>query len=286
MIIDESLVRSMTPNRPDDGHKGTFGTALIVAGSEFMSGAQVLATSACLNSGVGMVRVLAPEASYAGTRVNCPCAMLSPYPDNVEALLREASEFLGKCKAVLVGPGIDVDDKRSYALLWFFIQNAPALVIDASALTLLAKYQEELLPLLRQRTANGLSQAILTPHIGEMRRLSDDTSVDAVKAWAKKNNCVVVLKNAETNIITPEEEVYTNIVTNSGMAKGGSGDVLSGLMTGLLAQGIDAVSSAVSAVFFHSLAGGIAASDIGKRAMLPTDIIDNLSYAYETVGWK
>ena len=293
MVINEDLIRSWAPSRSDDGHKGTFGTALIVAGSKFMTGAQTLAVSSCLRSGVGMVRVLAPEESYVSTRISCPCALFSPYPQSVSGLLRETKEYLKRANSVLIGPGIDTKDSRSLALLSFFIENAPNLVIDAGALSLLAHYEEELLTKLSDRINRGLTQAVLTPHIGEFKRLvhfEGDISYEelqvACEKYANNNNCIVVLKSSNTIIQAPNKESYINIMANSGMGKGGSGDVLAGLITGFLAQGIEPEVSAVSGVYIHGFAGCVAGSELGKRAMLPTDIVENLSYAYSSVGWK
>ena len=293
MVIDENLIKSWAPNRSDEGHKGTFGTALIVAGSEFMTGAQTLAVSSCLRSGAGMVRVLGPKESYVSTRVSCPCALFSPYDNSVSKLLRQTSEYLKRAGAVLIGPGIDTKDPRNYALLSFFLENARSLVIDAGALTLLSSYKEELFQKLLSRKELGLNPAVLTPHVGEFRRLisvgSEVTTEELEKKCEKFSadyNCIVVLKNYKTIIQAPGEECYINIMANSGMGKGGSGDVLAGLMTGFLAQGMDPIVASVSSVYIHGFAGAVAGSELGKRAMLPTDVIENLPYAYESVGWK
>lgn len=292
MIIDEELIKSWAPSRKEEGHKGTFGTALVVAGSRFMTGAQTLAVSSCLRSGVGMVRVLGPEESYVSTRVSCPCALFSPYDASVSRLLRQTSDYLAKVTAALIGPGLDVDDKRSYALLNLLIESAPRLVIDAGALNLLAHYSEELLPLLKTRRERSLEPAILTPHVGEFKRLIKVTNINEMELesrcaeFSQENDCIVVLKNHKTITQTPDKECYINIMSNSGMSKGGSGDVLAGLIVGMLAQGIDPKIAAVSSVYIHGFAGCVAASELGKRAMLPTDVIENLTYAYESVNWK
>lgn len=292
MVIDEKLIKSWAPTRSDEGHKGTFGMALVVAGSEFMTGAQTLAVSSCLRSGVGMVRVLGPKDSYASTRVTCPCALFSPYDKSVSKLMRQTTEYLSRVTAALIGPGIDTEDPRSYALLTLLLTSAPRLVVDAGALGLLAKYSEELLPLLRTRRERNLERAILTPHIGEFRRLVKGAGLSEAELesrcaeFSTDNDCIVVLKNHKTITQTPDKECYINIMANSGMGKGGSGDVLAGLMTGFLAQGIDPVVAACSSVYIHGFAGAVAASELGKRAMLPTDLIENLPYAYESVGWK
>ena len=292
MVIDEKLIKSWAPTRSDEGHKGTFGMALVVAGSEFMTGAQTLAVSSCLRSGVGMVRVLGPKESYASTRVTCPCALFSPYDSSVSRLMRQTTEYLSRVTAALIGPGIDTEDPRSYALLTLLLTSAPRLVVDAGALGLLAKYSEELLPLLRTRRERNLERAILTPHVGEFRRLVKGAGLCEAELesrcaeFSTDNDCIVVLKNHKTITQTPDKECYINIMANSGMGKGGSGDVLAGLMTGFLAQGMDPVVAACSSVYIHGFAGAVAASELGKRAMLPTDLIENLPYAYESVGWK
>ncbi len=284
--IDSKLVSSFCPVRDDKGHKGTFGTALICAGSEFMTGAQTLAAESALRSGAGMVRVFAPGNSMTGTKVNCPCAMYTPFEETPEATVRTAKEILTKADSVLIGPGLDEKDKRVDHLLRFFMETAEHLVIDASALNVLAANKAMFLPALRKRPERHLAPAVLTPHIGEFRRLTGRDDREAAAEFSKEYNCITVLKSASTYISILGKEDYTLCNPNSGMSKGGSGDVLAGLLTGLIAQGMSEEKASVSAVYIHSAAGSYAAEDLGKRAMLPSDLPSFFTDAFEEVMWE
>jgi len=286
VTVTADLVASLCPERDESGHKGTFGTVLICAGSKFMTGAQTLATESSLRSGAGMVRVFADEDSMVSTRVNCPCAMYSPYEEGVEDTLRTAVKLLERSSCVLIGPGLDPDDKRNIALLILFIKRADHLVIDASALNILAGNSEELLPLLKSRTADGHAPAVLTPHVGEFIRLNGESGQDQCISFASKSDCVVVLKDHNTFISSKGDKSYIFEGNNSGMSKGGSGDVLAGLLAGLIAQGMNEEEAAVSAVYIHSAAGRNAAEDLGKRSMLPSDIPSYFTDAFEEVMWE
>lgn len=293
IVIDDKLIKALAPERPDNGNKGTFGMAQIVAGSEYMTGAAVLAVSSALRSGAGLVRLFTTDEALMPTRINCPCAIASSFDKTVPATLRKANELSKKVTSVAIGPGIDEKDERYKALLEYFILNAPSLVIDAGAINLIAKDYEYYKALFITRADKNLSPAILTPHIGEFRRLlgrkAQNMSIDELNSEcakvAKEIKSIIVLKNNNTLIFTNDSKCYSNYVSNSGMAKGGSGDVLTGLIAGLLAQNMAPVDAAVSGVYIHSLAGAIAAEDIGKRAMLPVDIIEYLPETYERIGW-
>ena len=284
-IIDNELVSALCPERDEKGHKGTFGTVLICSGSRFMTGAQTLATESALRSGAGMVRVFAPEESMVSTRVNCPCAMFAAYKDSPEETVRYADELLKNSSSVLIGPGLDTGDKRNLHLLRFLIERADKLVIDASALGILSQNKAMLFPLLKKRAEKGLSRAVLTPHIGEFRRLAGEADIDSCISFSQEMNTVTVLKSASTFISISGKEGYTIDSPNSGMGKGGSGDVLAGLTAGLLAQGMSPEDAAVSAVYIHSLAGKNAAVDLGKRSMLPSDLPSYFTDAFEEIGW-
>lgn len=285
--LTKEYVSGLAPTRPCEGNKGTFGKVLIVAGSKYMTGAQTLATLSALNSGVGLVQVFAPEDSLMPTQINCPCALLSAYGDTPTATIKKAAELMAnRVKTVVIGPGLDLEDERNSALLSFFILNAPRLVIDASALTILKKIGADIL---NERSSKGLEAAILTPHIGEFKRFGyDGTLAELEKSaldFAQKYGCILLLKNHKTTINTPDGECYIYTGNNSGMAKGGSGDVLAGLIGGFLASGFDTVSAALSGVVAHSVAGQLAANDLGVMAMLPTDVINYLPEAYKELGW-
>lgn len=289
-VLTNELVKDMALPRPETGHKGTFGTALITAGSEFMTGAAVLSCGAALRSGAGLVRVYSEGKTLDAIRTNHPCALLSLRDGMPSSVLRTATRLLEKADAVLIGPGIPSDDLNILPLLELFIREAKNLVIDAGALSAAAHDKEHILPLLRHRP----TPAILTPHMGEFARISagvdgispDDTSeVSAMKLSAKLKS-VIVLKNNKTVIAMPDGKMYVNDASNSGLAKGGSGDVLAGLMTGLLAQGIAPEKAACAAVKIHSDAGLAAAEEYGVRSMLPSDLESFFPEAFERSGWS
>ncbi|MCR5592353.1 MAG: NAD(P)H-hydrate dehydratase [Saccharofermentans sp.] len=284
--IDENLVRELAPVRSDEGHKNDFGHVLVIAGSKYMTGALVLSCSAALRSGAGLVTAFSSDDALIPVKINCPSALTASYEKSVTATLRKASRLIEATDAVAIGPGLDESDPFSKALVEFCLTTAPVLVLDAGALNIIAKYREELLPVLASRKQRGLKPAVITPHIGEMRRLlKGDVNTEACSSFAADNTCLLVLKDNKTLIYTPHDKWYSIHGDNSGMAKGGSGDVLTGLLAGFLAQGLKPCNAGVAAVYFHSKAGTAAASNKGKRAMLPTDVIEALPSAFEETGW-
>ena len=286
--LTSELISGFEPQRPEDGHKNTFGTALICAGSEFMSGAAVMAAGAALRSGAGLVRVFSENKTLDAIRTSEPCALLSLRPDETSDLLRKAKELCASSSAVLIGSGIPQEYKNLEALICRFLENADNVVLDAGALMSKPDAWGRIAECLKARK----TPAVITPHIGEFARLlrlpksevSDNAEELALK-FASDNNCVVVLKSAKTYIATPDGMLFVNDAPNSGLAKGGSGDILAGLLTGFLAQGMQPYKAACSAVFIHSEAGRAAAETAGRRAMLPADLIVYLPEAYMNAGW-
>ena len=287
--IDRELIKGFAPKRPEDGHKNTFGTALICAGSGYMTGAAVMAAGAALRSGAGLVKVFSDEKTLDAIRFNEPCAMLELRPDKTAELLRKASSLCKIASSVLIGSGMPADYDDMEALTERFLKEAKNVVVDAGALSgkcdVLARLKESL----KAREV----PAVLTPHIGEFARMNglpknevEERSEDLALDFARENNCVVILKSSRTLIASPDGRLYMNDLANSGLAKGGSGDILAGLVTGFLAQGMDPVKAAYSAVFIHSKAGEAAKEDIGVRAMIPTDLLFYLPEGYIQAGWS
>ena len=283
VYLNKELISGFEPQRPDDGHKNTFGTALICAGSEYMSGAAVMAAGAALRTGAGLVRVFSEDKTLDAVRVNEPCALLSLRPFETADLLRKAKELCRNSSAVLIGSGIPEDHKDMEALTFRFIEYAAGLVLDAGALTGR--------PDVWARLAEGLKArkvpAVITPHIGEFARLLRLSNSEVIEKadelaaeFAKDNNCVVVLKNAKTLIATPDGKLYVNDAPNSGLAKGGSGDVLTGIITALLAQGLSTAEAAVLGVLLHQKAGRLTREKMGAYGMLPSDVIEMLPAAF------
>ena len=291
--ITEELVRGLKLPRDPSGNKGSFGQLLVIAGSKYMTGAPCLTVSAALRSGTGLVKLFTSDDAMASVKVNCPCAVLASsdgkdYLSDLDASLRRSS-------AVAIGPGLDIRDPKNFSMLGYVIDNSRRLIIDASALTLLSKHGEEGLRRLKERTANGLEPAVLTPHIGEFKRFGyEDTDFEDLESgkvcdlaldFAKKTGSVLVLKNHVTMITTPEGKCYYIKGDNSGMAKGGSGDVLTGLIGGFMASGMKGVNAALCGVYVHSRAGALASSELGELYMLPSDLIDRLTNVYKGLGW-
>ena len=263
------------PARDPAGNKKTFGTVLLFAGSPGMAGASVFAAKAALAAGTGLVRVLAPEGNRVILQTLVPDAVMSLYgdcPDEplITALLRWAD-------VVACGPGIGTGEAAERTLEMILKGRPPRLVLDADALNLLARHPEWI-PLLTPDT-------ILTPHPGELSRLTGrpvqellaDPIASAGEA-ARRYGCIVVCKNACTVTALPDGEVFLNETGSDALAKGGSGDVLAGLMAGLLAAGLTARDAAVFSVRLHGEAGEKAGEEIGARACGPLDVIRELSY--------
>ncbi|MBP5179737.1 MAG: NAD(P)H-hydrate dehydratase [Clostridiales bacterium] len=286
VVIEKELVRELAPQRPDTGHKNDFGHVLVIAGSRYMTGALVLACSSALRSGAGLVTAFSVDDALLPVKISCPTALTSSWEETVPRTLRKADKLIASTSAVAIGPGLDEKDARSKALVAKCLEDAPLLVIDAGALNIISKNKEELLPLLASRKQRGLKPAVITPHIGEMRRLlKDEVTHEACAKFASDNTCLLVLKDNKTLIYTPHDKWYSIQGDNSGMAKGGSGDVLTGLVAGFLSQGLKPCNAGVAAVYFHSKAGVHASFLKGKRAMLPTDVIEALPKAFEDTGW-
>ena len=287
--LDRELISGFAPQRPEDGHKNSFGTALICAGSEYMTGAAVMAAGAALRSGAGLVKVFSDEKTLDAIRFNEPCAMLELRPEKTAEVLRKASSLCKISSSVLIGSGMPADYKDIEALTERFLKEAKNLVIDAGALSGKYDVMSRLKEILKAREV----PAVLTPHIGEFARITglhknevEERSADLALDFARENKCVLILKSSNTLIASPDGRLYMNDLANNGMAKGGSGDILAGLVTGFLAQGMEPVKAACSAVFVHSKAGEAAREDIGVRAMIPTDLLFYLPEGYIQAGWS
>jgi ADP-dependent NAD(P)H-hydrate dehydratase / NAD(P)H-hydrate epimerase len=255
-------------------HKGVFGKALIIAGSYGKMGAAVLASRACLRSGVGLLTTHVPVCGYTILQTAVPEGMVS-----VDAASDRFSgiEDINEFDAIGIGPGLGTY-KESREGLHALLENASQpLVLDADALNILAQHRE-LLGLLPKNS-------ILTPHPGEFARLVDSWKNDFERLekqqqLAAQTGCIVVLKGGFTSIAASDGSVYFNPTGNPGMATAGSGDVLTGILTGLLAQGYDSRQAAVMGVYLHGLSGDLAAAKLGQQSLLASDVIDYLAQAY------
>ncbi|MGZ5197706.1 MAG: NAD(P)H-hydrate dehydratase [Kaistella sp.] len=271
-VISEKLIREIYKPRSNFSHKGNFGKTTIIAGSFGKMGAAVLATEAAMKAGSGLTFTLAPKCGYEILQATCPEAMyLYGGADFINIFEVDDDAVVG------VGPGLGKDPETENAFFAFLNHYKKPLVLDADALNLLAENQEnlKLLP----------KNSVITPHPKEFERLFGRTEnsferLNLGKQKAKELGIYVVLKDHHTQIITPDGRVFYNITGNSGMAKGGSGDVLLGIITSLLAQDYTPEHAAVFAVWLHGKAGDFAAEKFSKEAMLPSELIDELGNVF------
>lgn len=276
-LLNETYVASLLRSRTKFSHKGTYGHACMLLGSYGKMGAAVLATQACLKSGAGLTSVQVPACGVDIVQISCPEAMV--LPDASEKMLGnylpEVQQFtLG------IGPGIGTDETTGKMLHQLLEHSTHAMVIDADALNLLAAHPE---------WKKSLPQwSILTPHPKEFERLvgkakNNFERHDQQRNFSMEHHCYVVLKGAHTCITTPEGRSYFNTTGNPGMAKGGSGDVLTGLLTGLLAQGYNPEQAALLGVYLHGLAGDLCKKQLGEEGMTAMDIVEKIPIAFKTL---
>ena len=272
--LDAQKVRALLPDRDPSGHKGTFGKILLLCGSRGFTGAAYLAAMGALRSGAGLVYLGVPESIYAIEAVKLNEAVVFPLPE-VHGMLSEEAvpeilRRLPQMDAVLIGCGLG-KSHGTLAVLQSVLENAACpVVVDADGITLLAAHKN----ILRGRAG----ATILTPHEGEFLRfwgsLQGGREASAVNC-AKETRCITVLKGHET-VITDGETTYINPTGNPGMAVGGSGDVLSGIITALLGQGMTPLEAAACGVWLHGRAGDLCAEELGQYGMLPTDMLSKL----------
>lgn len=280
-IIDKSAYDKI-PARAQNSHKGSFGKALAFVGAKGMIGAAVLSSSAILKSGAGMVTAAIPESIYEPVAKQVAAVMTYVLPCENDALLPNTEDLiLEKMKSqdvLLMGCGIGSSENTKETVKRVLLENNMPTVVDADGLNAL----EGCTDLLKKASA----ELVLTPHIKEFSRLSG-FSVDEIKArsvelartFATEHGVTLVLKDAVTIVATKEGNIYISSVSNSGMATAGSGDVLAGIITGLLAQGASAEDAAVSGVYLHLAAGELAKRELGEYGMTAEDILKNVPIA-------
>ncbi|AQG79378.1 NAD(P)H-hydrate dehydratase [Spirosoma montaniterrae] len=269
--------RLLLRKRDRFSNKGTFGHALLLAGSYGKMGAAVLSARACLRAGVGLLTVQVPRCGYDILQIAVPEAMCRP--DTHETVLTGQTAVDGPEPAayttVGIGPGLGKAPETLAMLRTLLPTLAKPIVVDADALNLLAENRD----LLKKLPPNS----ILTPHPKEFERLTqawanDYEKLDLLRDFAQKNRVVVVLKGAYSAVATPNGEVHFNATGNPGLSTGGTGDVLTGILMALLAQGYDAVEAAVLGVYAHGLAGDRVAEQRGPIGMTASDVIDALRW--------
>ena len=273
-LLDDTIIHFIYKARGRFAHKGNFGHALLLAGSLGKMGAAVLAARACLRSGAGLVTCQVPDKGLAILQTAVPEAMA--IPDQQPDFISE-HPWLEPYKAIGIGPGIGMAPETMECLKQILTLYKHPLVIDADALNILAAH-----PSLQALIPAG---SILTPHPKEFERLAgpatdDFDRIQKARDLAAKLRVVIVLKGHHTLVATPGGQCYFNSTGNPGMATAGSGDVLTGIITGLLAQGYSSIEAAMLGCYLHGLAGDLAAKELSQEAMIAGDIVGYLGRAF------
>ena len=272
--LNRQSVLSILPERDPFGHKGSFGKVLLLCGSRGFTGAAYLAAMGALRVGAGLVYLGVPEGIYAIEAVKLNEPVVFPLPDKEGKLSAEAiPQILNRLPAmdaILIGCGLGISE-GTLAVVKAVLENAVCpVVLDADGINVLSGHMD----ILRGRQY----PTILTPHDGEFRRVGGSVGDDRMAsagAFASEFGCVLLLKGHRT-CITDGQTGYVNGTGNPGMAVGGSGDVLAGILTGLLGQGMEPLKAAACAAWLHGAAGDLCASELGQYAMLPTDMLSAL----------
>ena len=273
--ITAGAVRRCLPRRDPEGHKGDFGKVLCVCGSVGYTGAPIFASRAAVRTGAGLVFLGVPQSVWPVAAVKSDEAMPFPLPETADGKLSLLAEEpirrrAAGCDAVLLGCGLG-RDRQTDALVQNLLNTEKPLVLDADGLNALGGSTE----LLQKRPA----VTVLTPHEGEFLRLGGDLSRGrerAAAAFSQKYGVYLILKGHRTLIAAPDGRMAVNTTGNCGMAKGGSGDVLAGMLLSLLGQGCETFDACCAAVWLHGRAGDLAAADKGERGMTPTDLLEQI----------
>ena len=279
MIVEEPDVRRLLRPRSDFAHKGTMGHALLVAGSYGMAGAATLATRACLKAGVGKVTAHIPRRNYDIMQISVPEAIVQLDADDTCFTQTVPTDMFN---AVGIGPGLGQDENTAIALFEQIRKTTCPMVLDADALNILGNHGAWM-----QQLPKGL---VLTPHPIEFDRLvgehsaNDYERLDRARSMAAKLEAHIILKGHYSALCTPMGEVLFNATGNAGMATAGSGDVLTGIITALLARGYTQRDACLLGTYLHGLAGDFAAEALGKESLTASDIIAYLPQAFRSLG--
>ena len=273
--ITRDAVRKLLPRRDPGGHKGTFGSVYIYGGCVGYTGAPVYAGEAAARTGSGLVFVGVPEAVYPIVAARCAVAMVHPAAEEYEGLL----ERVRRCDAALIGPGLGrAADETVLALL----RDLPGpVILDADGINAAAAHMDSL-----EGRRNQGRVTVLTPHEGEFARMTgrppaSGGRVEAAAAFAERYGCVLVLKGPGTVVAAPDGRTAVNPTGNCGMAKGGSGDMLAGILLSLVGQGAEGFDAARCAVWLHGRAGDLCARDLTDYAMTPPDMSARLPEVFK-----
>ena len=276
-ILGEEVIRPIIKPRKRFAHKGSFGHGLLIAGSYGMAGASILSAKACLRSGIGLLTVHTPIHNHDILQISVPEAIVQT--DIHERYFAQPTD-LSRYKAIAIGPGLGQEEDTALAMMEQIQGSNLPIILDADAINILSTHRNWLSRLPKR--------CILTPHLGELERLIGkcmDTyeRLTKVKELAAYLQSYIIVKGAWTTIVTPEGEYFFNPTGNPGMATGGSGDVLTGILLALVAQGYSREEACKLGVYIHGLAGDIAAEDMTETGMISSDIINALPNAWKKI---
>ncbi len=263
------------PKRNANSHKGTFGKVLVMAGSPKISGAAYFAAAGAYRIGAGLVKIYTPKENLFAMQTLLPEALIEIY-DREKPLVKQLQQCLSWADAVVIGPGFGTDRMAEKILNYVLSKSTVPVIVDADGINLLAKSKASL--------RDSHAPLILTPHVQEMARLIGSTAesvaknpVMTVRNFIEEYPVTLVLKDARTIVAMDKELIYVNTSGNSGMATGGSGDILAGMVGGLIAQGMDELEAARLGVYVHGKAGDAAAKAKSAYSMTATDILDGIA---------
>lgn len=276
--IEEQEIKQLLKLRKRFAHKGCFGHGLLIAGSYGMAGASILASKACLRSGAGLLTVHVPIHNHDILQISVPEAIVQT--DIHERYFAQPTD-LGRFNALAIGPGLGLEEDTALAMMEQIQGTSLPTVLDADAINILSSHRNWL--------SRIPKRCILTPHIGELERLIGkcmDTyeRLTKVKELAAYLQSYIIVKGAWSTVVTPEGKFYFNPTGNPGMATAGSGDVLTGILLGLLAQGYSQEEACKLGIYIHGLAGDIAADNFTETAMTAGDIIQSLPAAWKKIS--
>lgn len=279
-LINLEYVNTVIKERPRDIHKGDCGRVLVIAGSVGMAGAAMLCARGALRSGAGLVRISAPEELYPILQVGVPEAT---------CVSRDISRLdYMAADAIAIGPGLGDDDSNGEIIRTILENYKKTVVLDADGINTIVRAD------LGQALMNTEAKVIMTPHPGEAKRFLEYFGLDANIENREKtvddlvvcSNAVCILKGSGTLVAAPHEKSYINTTGNPGMATGGSGDVLTGIIAALAGQGLEPVDAARAGVFIHGMAGDISAQQMGETGMTAMDIANNTALAFKQIIGK
>ena len=285
-VLTRAGASSLLPERPPEGHKGTFGRVLVIAGSRGMSGAAILCAKGVLRAGAGLVTVACPASIQPIVATALPETLTLGLAEKEGSVAASAGEGLAgpltAADVVVLGPGLGRTEAAAGLVRVVLEASQCPLVLDADALFALASHLDWL--------PRAADRAVLTPHPGEMARLVgrpreeiETDRMETARRFAKQHEVVLLLKGRPTVVGTPQAEAYLNETGNTGLAKGGSGDVLAGVIAGLLANGAGPVDAALLGAYVHGLTADLLAREIAERAILPSDVLDALPLAFAEI---